>query len=222
MPLSQNHLVSLASTSAVIERLRDALHRPLPGLPAQMLMAPDSRPGTELSLDPSLDCRHAAVLALLYPCAGGDGLCLVLTRRTESVDSHRGQISFPGGSMDPGEIPVETALREANEELGVDPTGVEMLGELSRLYIQPSDFCVYPVVAYTAERPSFVANSEEVAEVIEVPVSHLLALTAHCEEIWQIRGAPTRVPFYVVGHHKVWGATAMMLSELLMLFTEAT
>lgn len=214
--------MSLSATPTVIARLREALHRPLPGLPAQALMAPDPRPGTKLILEPSLDCRHAAVLALFYPCPCKDDLCLVLTRRTESVESHRGQVSFPGGSMDPGEIPTETALREAHEELGVDPAGVEVLGELSRLYIPHSDFCVYPIVAYAPERPSFAPNSEEVAEVIEVPVSHLSARAAHGEEIWQIRGAPARVPFFTVGHHKVWGATAMMLSELLILWTEAT
>jgi 8-oxo-dGTP pyrophosphatase MutT (NUDIX family) len=200
---------------STIARLREALRGPLPGLAAQMGMAPIPRPGTERILDPSLDCRRAGVLVLFYPCDAA--LCLVLTRRTDEVDSHRGQISFPGGSTDPGEDAAATALREAHEELGVDPARVEVLGQLSPLYIPPSGFCVYPVVAYAAERPEFVPNAAEVAEVLEVSLAHLLDPATRGEEIWPIRGADVRVPFYRVGHHKVWGATAMMLCELLAL-----
>ena len=177
-------------------------------------MSPD-RPGARRILDPDLECRHAAVLALLYPLDGA--LNVVLTRRTERVNSHQGQISFPGGSIDPGEGTIEAALREAWEELGIAPEPVRILGQLTSLYIPPSGYCVAPVVAYTAERPLFVPNPAEVAEVLEVPISHLLLPFTVREEIWQIRGADIRVPFYAVGPHKVWGATAMMLSELMEL-----
>lgn len=199
--------------------LRAALARPLPGLAAQMGMAPIPRPGTERILDPLLDCRRAGVLALFYPC--GNELCLVLTRRTDAVDNHRGQISLPGGSMDPGEDAAAAALREAWEELEVDSRSLEILGELSPLYIPPSGFCIYPVVAYAAERPAFVPNPGEVAEVLEVSLAHLLDPDTRGEETWPIRGADVRVPFYRVGHHKVWGATAMVLCELLTLIQEA-
>jgi 8-oxo-dGTP pyrophosphatase MutT (NUDIX family) len=199
-------------------RLRGALERPLPGLPVQMRMSPAPRPGAERILDPALDCRRAGVLALFYPCRGE--LCLVLTRRTDSVESHRGQISLPGGSMDPGEDAVAAALREADEELGVPPASVKVLGQLSPLYIPPSGFCIYPVVAYTPERPDFTANVSEVAEVLEVPLSHLARPATRCEETWEIRGAPVRVPYYAFETHKVWGATAMVLCELLALLDE--
>jgi 8-oxo-dGTP pyrophosphatase MutT (NUDIX family) len=184
-------------------------------------MAPDPRPGSERILEPALNCRHAAVLALLYP--GASGLSLVLTRRTEAVENHRGQISFPGGSMDPGETAEAAALREAQEELGIEPDGPEILGRLSPLYIPHSGFCVFPVVAYSSEPPIFIPNQGEVAEVIETPLAHLLAPETCCAETWQLRGAPATVPFYAIGPHKVWGATAMMLSELLdLLSTENT
>jgi 8-oxo-dGTP pyrophosphatase MutT (NUDIX family) len=199
-----------------IADLRAALRRPLPGLPAQMRMAPQPRPGTERILDPSLDCRRAGVLVLLYPCGGE--LSLVLTRRTESVENHRGQISFPGGSLEPGETTRQAALREAEEELGVSPTRLELLGELSPLYVPPSNFCIYPTAAYAPNRPDFVPLLQEVAEVIEVPLVHLLDPATRREEVWQLHGLPVHVPFYTVGPHKVWGATAMILSELLAIF----
>lgn len=221
-----------AHIPAQIEQLRATLARPLPGLPAQMSMAPDPRPGTERIFDPDLDCRRAGVLVLLYPGKSviersakspdtDDGeLCLVLTRRTDAVDSHRGQISFPGGSMDPGEEAVAAALREAWEELAVDPARLDVLGTLSPLYIPPSGFCIYPVVAYMSERPTFAPSAGEVAEVIEVVLAHLLAPATRQEELWPLRGERVRVPFYAVGHHKVWGATAMVLAELLALVRE--
>ena len=184
-----------------------------------MGMAPVPRPGTDRIVDPTLNCRRAGVLALLYPCGGEP--CLVLTRRTDEVDNHRGQISFPGGSMDPGEDAVSAALREAWEELAVDTGPLDVLGELSPLYIPPSGFCIYPVVAYAAERPNFVPNPGEVAEVLEVSLAHLLDPDTRGEEIWPMRGVDVRVPFYRVGHHKVWGATAMVVCELLSLIQEA-
>jgi len=197
-----------------VATLRAALQRPLPGLPAQMRMATQPRPGTWRILDPDMDCRRAGVLVLLYP--RGDELNLVLTRRTETVENHRGQISFPGGSLEPGETPRQAALREAKEELGIEPAGLELLGELSPLYVPPSNFYIYPIVAYAPVRPDFVPLLQEVAEVIEVPLAHLLDPATRHEEVWQIRGLPTRVPFYAVGPHKVWGATAMILSELVV------
>ena len=207
------------SVSPWLNLLRAALARPLPGLSVQMGMAPVPRPGSDRIVDATLNCRRAGVLVLLYPCDGE--FCLVLTRRTDVVDTHRGQISFPGGSMDPGEDAVSAALREAWEELAVDTEPLDVLGELSPLYIPPSGFCIYPVVAYAAERPNFVPNPGEVAEVLEVTLVHLLDPGTRGEEIWPIRGADVRVPFYRVGHHKVWGATAMVLCELLSLIQEA-
>jgi 8-oxo-dGTP pyrophosphatase MutT (NUDIX family) len=202
----------------LIESLRAALVGPLPGLPAQMGMAVHPRPGTERILDPFLECRRAGVLVLLYP-DGGD-LSLVLTRRTDSLESHSGQISFPGGSMDPGEDAIATAKREAMEELGVEPESLKILGQLSPLYIPPSDFCIYPVVAYAPAALSFTPNEFEVAEVLQVSVPHLRHPETRREEIWELRGAPVRVPYYAVGSHKVWGATAMVLCELLSLLAD--
>ncbi|OQA40216.1 MAG: putative NUDIX hydrolase [Chloroflexi bacterium ADurb.Bin325] len=209
------------SVSPWLSWLRAALARPLPGLPGQMGMSPRPRPGAERILDPDLDCRRAGVLALLYPGDAGAAPYIVLTRRTNSVESHRGQISFPGGSMEPGEDAVAAALREAQEELGVDPAALTVVGRLSPLYIPPSDFCIYPAVAYAAARPAFVPSPHEVAEVLEVPLAHLLSPATRCEEVWEIRGAAVHVPYYAFGQHKIWGATAMVLCELLALLSGA-
>jgi 8-oxo-dGTP pyrophosphatase MutT (NUDIX family) len=209
--------MSLENRPLTIERVREALRQPLPGLQAQLRMSPQPRPGTERVLEPDLNCRHAGVLLLLYPCE--EGLCLVLTRRTETVQSHQGQISLPGGSLEEGESAVQAALREAQEELAVDPGQVEVIGQLSRLYIPPSGFCIYPTVAYTGRRPEFVPFDAEVAEVIEEPLAHLLDSATCTEEVWQLRGQPVRVPFYQIGVHKVWGATAMVLCEFVALLS---
>jgi 8-oxo-dGTP pyrophosphatase MutT (NUDIX family) len=210
--------MSHLATPATIAHLRDALQGPLPGLPAQMQMAPSPRPGTVSVSDLKRDCRRAGVLVLLYPGAGE--LCLVLTRRTESLESHRGQISFPGGGLHKGENARAAALREAEEELAVPAVGLVVLGELSPIYIPASDFCVYPLVAFANRRPNFVPNPHEVAEVIEAPLSRLLDPATRCEETWPWHDTHRRVPFYAIGEHKVWGATAMILCELLTLINE--
>jgi len=203
------------TTPPWIEQLRDALARPLPGLPIQTGMSPQPRPGADRMIDPFRDCRQAAVLVLFYPCEGE--WRLVLTRRTEALETHKGQISLPGGSLDPGEDVVTAARREAWEELGISPQQIEVLGRLSPLYIPPSGFCIHPVVGYTGVCPVFTPNPNEVAEVIEAPVSVLRAPTTRCEEVRVVQGADVRVPYYAVGPHKVWGATAMVICELLAL-----
>ena len=196
-----------------IEQIEAALRQPLPGLPAMVRMAPIPRPviGRGWVQRP----REGGVLVLLYPNGTDGKLHLVLTRRTDTVGNHRGQISFPGGSVDPGDLSTaHTALREACEEIGVCETDLRLLGALTPLYIPPSDFRIYPHVAFSPRRPAFRPQPDEVAELLEVPVSHFLDEGNTGEEEWFVGGAPRQVPFYVVCGHKVWGATAMVLAEL--------
>jgi 8-oxo-dGTP pyrophosphatase MutT (NUDIX family) len=153
-------------------------------------------------------------LLLLFPSENSTGeLSFVLTKRTDTVGNHKGQVSLPGGACEPGETFEETALREANEELDVQPTAVNVIGHLTLLYIFPSDFEVCPVVAYAPRRPPFKANPEEVAEVLDMPLSALLDETTKDVETWKIRGVNRDVPFYRLNGHIIWGATAMILSE---------
>ncbi len=166
---------------------------------------PDSTPG---------QVRLGGVLILFY--CYQDELYLVLTRRREDLNNHAGQISFPGGKHEMDESLQETAVREAHEEIGINPTALTILGKLTPLYILPSDFEVHPTVAWYAngQRPTFHPSDDEVAEILEVPLRHLLQPENRAEEIWNLHDTDLSVPFFNVDGHKVWGATAMMLSEL--------
>jgi len=116
--------------------------------------------------------------------------------------------------MDKDESPVEAALREAKEELRIDPAATRILGELTPLYVPPSNYTIYPVVAAMEKRPHFQPSPEEVAEVLEIPVAHLLKPENVRREAWTLRGMEVSVPFYSFRGHKIWGATAMILAEL--------
>jgi 8-oxo-dGTP pyrophosphatase MutT (NUDIX family) len=204
---------------ALLDRLEAQLKRPKPGLAAQLRMAPDPRPGQK-TYEEVLDlCRPAAVLVLIYPRRGRPHL--VLTRRTSRVDHHRDQISLPGGEKDEGETTVKAALREAAEELGVRADAVRVLGDLTPLYIPASNYCIFPVVAVTEKRPDFRPAPDEVAEVIEMPLGLLRAPGIARREVWTLHGRRTVVPFYFYRGHKIWGATAMILAELVEVMESA-
>jgi len=194
-----------------IHLVRQALAQPRPGLRAQLGMSP--RPRASITIN--APARAGGVLLLLYPRDGR--LHLVLTRRAEHLPSHKGQISLPGGARDPGESFEETALREAHEELDVEPASIQVLGRLTPLYISPSNYCIRPVVGYAPSRPDFRPDRAEVAEVLEVPLADLLDPSTVQEEDWNLRGFQVRVPFFAVKEHKVWGATAMVLAEFVEL-----
>ena len=192
------------------DRLEQALADGLPGKAAQGLMAPVPR---RSELLPGQEARQrGSVLLLLYGRA--DGLCLPVTRRSEQVAYHKGQISLPGGAWEPMDSSLAaTALREAWEELGVEPEQVRLLGKLTPLYVVASGYCVHPYVACCPAVPVFSPSPVEVAEVIELPVRLLFDPAARAEEYRQLHGEQVLVPFYQVGEHKIWGATAMILSE---------
>jgi 8-oxo-dGTP pyrophosphatase MutT (NUDIX family) len=206
--------MSLPPLDALATQLRARLAEPLPGLEAQLAMAPPLRGNDEEELrERARDCRRAGVLILLYPLAGGEP-GFVLTLRQRALQVHSGQVSLPGGAIREGESAREAALREAHEEVGVPPEMPDVLGELTELYIPPSHFCVTPTVAASRERPEFARQRSEVAAIIEAPLADLLDPECRKTARWRLRGEDTDVPYFALCGYEVWGATAMMLAEL--------
>ncbi|MDQ4075354.1 MAG: CoA pyrophosphatase [Chloroflexota bacterium] len=206
------------SFEQTIQRLRHRLTQPLPGREVYMRMAPENPMHRIVEVARESGCREGAVLLLLYLLDGE--IHTVLTRRSDSLSNHAGQISLPGGRLDPGESVTEAAVREAWEELGVVPEELDILGHLSELYIPPSNYCLTPVIAATHRRPDFEPHDAEVAELIETPVRRFTDPANRHEETRFIAGKQRSAPYYRIGPHKVWGATAMILTEMAALWNE--
>jgi len=193
--------------------IKEALSLPKPGLKSQLIMVTDPRPGHKTYSEMKNKCKKAGVLILFYPKQ--NELFLILTRRTELVQYHPNQISFPGGQCEPNEDPFEAGLRETQEELGIPPDKIKIIGQLTPLYIPPSNYCIYPAVGILDKLPTYKPRQKEVAEVIEVPLVHMLDSRNTIREIWKLKNRKVKVPFYLYKNHKIWGATAMVLAELL-------
>ena len=205
--------------STLPSRLAKRLEQPLPGHDAQLTMAPRyPARRSDLSVD-ERDCREAGALVLLYP--HNDEPVVVLTVRREHLPDHAGQISFPGGQREGVESLPETALREAEEEIALPPSSVQVLGPLTPLYIPPSNFCVHPFVGRATSVPHLHPTDDEVGQVLEVPLDHLLDPATRKTETRRLDGSTIDVPYYDVSGHTVWGATAMMLAEFLTVVREA-
>ncbi|MBA4411475.1 MAG: CoA pyrophosphatase [Bacteroidota bacterium] len=199
--------------SAVKTYLKDALQNELPGAEAHIRMLPPGRRlkshGHELS-----SVKLSSVLVLIFPMDGKLYTCL--TKRPSTMKFHAGQISFPGGKVEKEDASAEmAALRESREEVGIDTSAIEVLGKLSDFYLEISGFSVQPFLAWTDKKPEFRLNSDEVEELILFPLTDFAENEIIHETELQTLTGLLRVKYYPFEGKIIWGATAMILSELI-------
>ena len=195
--------IPIAERVVDLERLERILHARGPG----QMRADNWRPDAQT--------RQSAVLVPLYEHAGE--LHVVLTRRSSRLRSHTSEVSFPGGRSDEGESPLVTALREAEEEIGLAPPLVRLIGELDRFVTVGSASLVHPMVGVLVGRPTLLPAPDEVEHILHVPLAELLAEGVFREELWPIGDRERPITFFELYGDTVWGATAAMLRQLLAL-----
>jgi len=203
-----------------IESIKKRLEKPLPGVHSQLKMASMRRLIKDGKVVIPDDVRQGGVLALFYPTDGK--IYMVFIKRTEYPGVHSGQISFPGGGREASDKDmIDTALREAEEEIGINRDAIVPIGKLTDLFIPPSNFLVTPIVGYANERPDFRSDPEEVESILEVPIEELLnELNILEKDITIFPAIRLKVPCFYVDGNVIWGATAMILNELIDIIRE--
>jgi 8-oxo-dGTP pyrophosphatase MutT (NUDIX family) len=198
--------------SLSIEKIQENLKKELPGEKAHQIM--EALSARYLTLKPTEKTRRSAVLMLLYPI--NNDIYFPLIVRNSYDGFHSNEVGFPGGRFEiSDENLIRTALRETQEEIGVNSDEVKILGTLTEIYIGPSDFNVLPVVGFLPHRPNFKPDSREVQQIFELKLEYFSDPNIMgCSEI-SIPGDLVTTPNYDVNGHKVWGATAKIIIELL-------
>jgi len=196
--------------------LKDEILKGLPGTDEQWQMASSDRFIKNFPRFPGKDARVAAVLILLYPHKGT--VWTVFMQRPDYNGVHGGQISFPGGKQEAIDNDViETAFREANEEIGVIKEKINIIGKLTPLFIPVSNMIVTPVIGWTNEKPMYNYISDEVAFLIEADLKTLLDPSIVKSKPFEIRGELVDIKYFDYTGNTIWGATAMILHELLII-----
>lgn len=196
-------------------RIAKRLKETLPGFEVQRRMSPKPRK----YLDEHFPFKQAAILILLFPVNGAIHIAFI--KRSIYDGPHSGQISFPGGVFEKEDVNLSnTALRESMEEIGIIPKEIHLLGNLSKLQIPVSLFEVMPFVGYSKSTPRFVIDPKEVQEIILIPLFKLADKNIISNELRVLGNTKYSIPFYKYNGHKIWGATAMILSEFLQIMEE--
>lgn len=202
-----------------LELLAQRLKKPLPGSAAHEPLRAVPTGLIKPKFDHSLPPKPGGVVILLYEDQGQ--IKFPLTKRPDYLGTHGGQISLPGGKAEPGESQIETALREAEEEIGVPRSTIEVIGTLSEFFVIPSNFMVTPVVGFLKESTEFKPDPKEVVKIIHGNIDELIKPDAvKVKEIMAARMFPMQAPHFEIEGEVVWGATAMMLNELRLLLLE--
>ncbi len=194
-----------------IEEVRIAIKSSLPGIEAHLKMIPFDRELIVPDINKTKFLDSAVIMLLFYHL---NKLHFCLIKRSMKLKYHPGQISFPGGKIEKGESDYTvTALREANEEIGLNPKDVEIIGYMSNVYIPVSNFMIHPVLAYSEYKPILKANESEVDEIISLPIYEFFNPVNITEEILKTGNSTIKTPCYKINSHIIWGATAMLISE---------
>ena len=202
------------------KKLNNEILKGLPGTEVQWQMASSDRKLKNFPRTPSKDTIEAAILILLYRVNGS--LCTVLMQRHDYKGVHGGQISFPGGKKEfSDENLLRTAIREATEETGIDPEKIKIINTLTPLYIPVSKTIVTPVLAWTNEKPVFVHKADEVVFLFDVEIKKLMEPGTVKIKPFKIRGEKIEIKYYDYEAKVIWGATAMILHELLTIIQKA-
>jgi 8-oxo-dGTP pyrophosphatase MutT (NUDIX family) len=202
------------------KELTQRLSHPLPGTGAQRRMAPPFRPSSPEFPETVPNSREAAVLVLFFPSdARADEVELLLTVRPEGMLNHAGQVAFPGGRREDGEDLPDTAIRETEEEVLIESSSIQLAGALTPLYIPPSNFIVHPFVGIVDSAPDMTVTTDEVARCFGVTVAHLTDPDVVRLATQKWKSNLHEVPYFALNGEFVWGATAMILSELVALLT---
>lgn len=203
-----------------VETLKSEIERSLPGTEAQLEMAPQDRLLMNFPRAPGPGTRVAAVLILLFPKESS--VSTIFMQRPDYEGIHAGQISFPGGMKEPSdENLVNTALRETFEEVGVDKSEITLIGTLTPLFIPVSDILVTPAVGWANVKPEFRLQKEEVVYLIEGNLKELLNPSIIKIRQLEVRGEMRYIKYFDYNGHVIWGATAMMLNELLTIIRDS-
>ena len=212
-------LKSIQEIQTFISTLKAELLLELPGVDAHLQLAPEIRIKDLKTGQPPAHALESAVLIILYPF--NKRLHTVVILRNEYDGAHSGQISLPGGKAEASDIDFKnTALREAQEEIGIIPAEMEIIGQLSMFYVRPSNFIIYPFIAYCARRPEFKPDPFEVQKVIEIDIFKEISYENTVNQTLTFKNhAQVNAPGFPLGGEFMWGATAMIFSELLQVLT---
>lgn len=216
LPLCYCNLHDILIMKLSSEEILYRLSFPLPGLGSHLKLAPEHRADELAAFTDENNARKSAVMILLFH--ENEKLKVIYIRRSFYVGIHAGQIAFPGGRYEEADGDVRiTALREVEEEIGISPDKIEVLGRLTDIYVPPSNFLISTFVGYLAEKPHYTPDAREVAEVIEVDMDDFLAQDVIQEKEFLVpsAGKSVKALYYKVPNADIWGASAMVTSEFL-------